>query len=96
MRALLVVPLCAVAVGFVAAPAAASPPGGSPASCAGIRSSVDGHNGTRDDVAVFFAHQNPAGLPNIGLYYQPVAHAHAGTYQSCTALTPPLAPPAHP
>lgn len=96
MRGPVIATLVTISIGVLAVPAAASPPDGSPASCNGIRSSVDASTRSRDDVAVFFARRNPAALPNTGQYYTPVARAHAGTYLACTALTSPLMPPAHP
>ena len=96
MRGPVIASLVTVSIAVLAAPAAASPPDGSPASCNGIRSSVDASTRTRDDVAVLFARSNPAGLRNIGQYYTPVARAHAGSYSACTALTPPLTLPARP
>ena len=96
MRGPVIASLVTISIAVLTVPAAASPPDGSPASCNGIRSSVDASTRSRDDVAVFFARRNPAGLRNIGQYYTPVARAHAGTYLACTSLTPPLTPPAHP
>lgn len=96
MRGPVIATLVTISTAVLAVPAAASPPDGSPASCNGIRSSVDASNQRRDDVAVFFARQNPAGLPNVGQYYTRVAQSRAGSYADCVALTRPLNPPAHP
>jgi hypothetical protein len=96
MRGPAIASLVTISIAGLTVPAAASPPDGSPASCNGIRSSVDASTRSRDDVAVFFARRNPAGLPNVGQYSTPVARAHARSYLACTALTPPLMRPAHP
>ena len=96
MRGPVIATLVTISTAVLAVPAAASPSGGSPASCNGIRSSVDASDQRRDDVAVFFARQNPARLRNVGQYYTPVAQSHAGRYADCVALTGPLNPPAHP
>lgn len=96
MRGPVIASLVTLSIAVLTVPAAASPPDRSPASCNGIRSSVDASTRTRDDVAVFFARRNPAGLPNTGQYYTPVAQAHAGSYEACVGLTSPLRPPAHP